>query len=50
MTSEFVFEIRYIKVKENIVAYTLSRRIKVNHLADMSSYGIDLQDRILWTG
>lgn len=47
MISEFDFDISYIKGKENRVADALSRRLQVNHLAVMSSYGIDLQDRIL---
>ena len=29
--SEFDFEIRYIKGKENIVAYALNRWVQVNH-------------------
>ena len=44
---EFDFEIRYIKGKENRVTNSLSRWIQVNHIAIMSSYGIDLQDQIL---
>lgn len=48
--SEFNFEIRYIEGKENIVAYALSRRIQVNHLEAMRSYGTDLHDRILQAG
>jgi len=47
MISEFDFEIRYIKGKENRVEDALSRQIQVNHLASMSSYGTNLQDRIL---
>jgi len=41
MINEFDFEIRYIKGKENRVVVALSRRIQVNHIATMSSYGID---------
>jgi len=48
--NEFNFEIRYIKGKGNKVAYALSRQVHVNHLAVMSSYGTDLQDRILQVG
>eukprot|EP00253_Pinus_taeda_P020143 PITA_20143 len=48
--SEFDFEIKYIKGQENKVADALSRQIQVNHLATMSSYGTDLQDRILQAG
>eukprot|EP00253_Pinus_taeda_P003285 PITA_03285 len=50
MISEFDFEIRYIKGKENRVADALSRQIQVNHLTAMSSYGTDLQDKILQAG
>ena len=46
MINEFDFKIRYIKGKENRVADPLSRRVQVNHLATMSSYGTNLQDRI----
>jgi len=48
--SEFDFEIRYIRGKENRVSNSLSRRIQVNHIATMSSFGIDLWDRILHAG
>jgi len=47
MNSEFDFEICYIKGKENKVANSFSRRVHVNHIATMSTYGIDLQDWIL---
>ena len=47
MISEFDFEIRYIKGKENRVVDALSRRVQVNHLVAMSSYGMDFQDMIL---
>ena len=47
---EFDFEIRYIKGKENKVVDSLSRWVQVNHVATMSSYGIDLHDRILQLG
>lgn len=40
----------YIKGKDNRVADALSRRIHVNHITVMSSYGIDLQDQILQEG
>ena len=40
--NKFDFEIRYIKGKENRVAYTLKWRIQLNHLAAMRSYGTDL--------
>lgn len=45
--NEFDFEIRYINGKENMVAYALSKRVQVNHLATMSAYGKDLQDQML---
>lgn len=45
--NEFDFEIRYIKGKEKRVADALSRQIHVNHMAAVSSYGINLQDQIL---
>lgn len=47
---EFEIEIRYIKGKENRVVDALSRWVQVNHIAAMSSYGIDLQDKILRAG
>lgn len=50
MISEFDFENRYIKGKENRVEDSLSRWIQVNHLTTMSSYGTNLQDRISWAG
>eukprot|EP00253_Pinus_taeda_P030645 PITA_30645 len=48
--NEFDFKIKYIKGKENKVVDALSRQIQVHHLAVMSSYGMDLQDRILQAG
>lgn len=50
MIIEFDFKIRYIKGKENMMAYALSRCVQVNQLAAMSYYGIDLQDRVLQVG
>ena len=47
MIREFDFEIKYIKGKENRVAYSLNRRVQVHHLTTMSSYGTDLQGRTL---
>lgn len=41
------FKIRYIKGNENKVVDALSRRVQVNHIVAMSSYGKNLQDRIL---
>jgi len=40
--SEFDFEIRYIKGKENRVADALIRKVQVNHVVAMSSYGTGL--------
>lgn len=48
--SEFDFKIRYIKEKENQVVDALSRKFQGNHIATMSFYGIELQDRILQAG
>ena len=45
--SEFDFKITYIKGKENRVAYSLSRKVQVNHIATMSSYGTELGYSIL---
>ena len=40
--SEFDFEIKYIKGKEKRVVDALSRRVQVNQISAVSSYGIDL--------
>jgi len=40
--NEFGFEIRYIKGKERRVANALSRRVQVNYITTMSSYGKNL--------
>lgn len=40
--NKFDFEIRYIKGKENKVENSLSRRVQVNHISTVRSYGIDL--------
>ena len=42
MITEFDFEIRYIKGKENRVVDALGRRVQVNHITTMSSYGTNL--------
>lgn len=47
MISEFEFEIMYIKGKKNKVVDALKKRIRVNHIETMSSYGTNLQDRIM---
>jgi len=36
---EFESEIWYIKGKENMFAYAFSRRVHVNHITSMTSYG-----------
>jgi len=48
--SDFEFEIRYIKGKENMVVDGLSKKVQVNHIEVMSFYGIDLQEQILSVG
>lgn len=50
MMSEFDFEIRFIKGKENRVTYYLSRWIQVNDTTTMISYGTNLEDMILQVG
>jgi len=40
--SNFNFNIVYIKGKENRVANAFSRRVRVNHIATVSSYGMEL--------
>ena len=47
MITQFNFEIRYMKCKENKVADALSRWIQVKHRTTTSSYETDLQDHIL---
>lgn len=42
MTNDFDFEIRYMKGKQNRVADALCRRVHVNHIAAMSSFGTNL--------
>ena len=44
MISEFDFDIRHIKGKENMVANSLSSHMHVNHIATMSYYGTNLHD------
>ena len=39
---EFNFEIIYIKGKENCSVDDLRRKVKVNHIAAMNSYGTEL--------
>ena len=45
--TEFDFEIRYIKGKENQIANALRGKVHVNHITTISSYGIELQDMTL---
>lgn len=48
--NEYDFEIRYIKGKENMVVDAISRRVQVNHIASIISYGTNLQEKILHNG
>ena len=48
--SEFDFEIKYIKGKENKVVDALSRRIKMTHVATISSYRMDLRENVKIAG
>jgi len=48
--NEIYFEIRYIKGMEDRAGDTLIRRVHINHLVAMSSYGTNLWDRILQVG
>ena len=48
--SEFEFEIKYIKGKENQVDKAHRGKLQVNHKATMSSYGIELHDKSLEVG
>ena len=46
LLSEFGFEIKHINEKENRVAIALSRSMKTIHLAAVSTYEIDVKERI----
>jgi hypothetical protein len=46
LLSEFDFKIKHIKGKENIVADTLSRSVKMIHLAAVSTCETDVRERI----
>jgi hypothetical protein len=46
LLSEFDFEIKHIKGKENRVADTLSRSMKTIHLAVVSIYETDVKNRV----
>ena len=50
MINKFDFEVKYIKGKGNMGVDALHRRVKVNHLEYMSSYGTNLQDMLLQAG
>jgi hypothetical protein len=45
--SEYEFDIKYIKVKENKVFDALNRRVHVIHAIAMSMYKYDLKDIIM---
>ena len=44
--SEYDFEIQHIKGKENKVADSLSRNVRLNFMAAISTYKIDLEDQL----
>jgi hypothetical protein len=46
LLSEFDFEIKHIKGKENRAADALSRRMKTIHLAAVSTYETDVKNRV----
>jgi hypothetical protein len=46
LLSEFDFEIKHIKGKENRVANALSRSMKTIHLAAVSTYETDVKNRV----
>lgn len=43
MLSEFEFEIKYIKSKENKVANALIKRVQIHHISTISSYRNDIE-------
>ena len=47
LISEFDFDIKHVKGKENWVADELSRRIHAAHMEIISTYKSELGDRIL---
>jgi hypothetical protein len=46
LLSEFDFEIKHIKGKENKVANALSRSMKTIHLAVVSTYETNVKERV----
>ena len=46
LLSEFHFEIKHIKGKENRVADARSRSMKTIHLATVSTYELDIKERV----
>jgi hypothetical protein len=46
LLSEFDFEIKHIKGKENRVSDALSRSVKMIHLATMRTYKMDVRERV----
>jgi hypothetical protein len=49
LLSEFDFEIKHIKGKENRVVNALSRSMKVVHLATVSTSESDIKERVKTT-
>lgn len=50
MITKFNLEIKYIKGKEKMITHILRRKIHVNHIETMSSYGTNLHAKILQVG
>jgi hypothetical protein len=46
LLSDFYFEIKHIKGKENRVVHSLSRSMKVVHLASISTNESDIKERV----
>jgi hypothetical protein len=46
LLSEFDFEIKHLKRKENRLVDALSRSMKVIHLEDVNTYEIDVRKRV----
>ena len=47
LLSDFDFEIKHIKGKENRVVDALSRSMKTIHLAVVSTYEMDVKERVI---